>query len=858
MKPKLLYVLALVLMNSCLIKSIDNNEDTIAAFHGIQTKSTNTPSYYWHNNSKVYITETSNAFVILQGSESSTLDSSIHAFSIVEDPLIYAQNNLANSDEDSNIIQYGLKLEATAVNELGDDVIYFAPYYLLPTGEEIGLSELFLVKLKQSADYPELEDFANQHKVRIVKQMTRPLWYKLSCDVSSTGNALQMANMAYESGKFADSEAIFIDNLTPSTISYNDPEYFGQWNIRPDNSYSINLGDAHNITSGGNGVMVAVIDTGFQLDHPDIDLNYGWDATHRSPGAQLYEYSNVQYTFHGTGTAGIIGAKSNNNIGIVGIAPNATIFPISVHMDKTAYRSSLDATVDAIEYAVEIGADVISNSWTLAKPSQYITEAVEDALKYGRNGKGTVVVFSSGNYASNISRYPHADIPDIISVGNTNSTGLRSVSSNYGPDLDIVAPGTSIRTLKPGDSYYSASGTSFSCPHVSAVAALMLSVNPDLKQSEIGDILDITASKINTYDFASNPNKPNGTWNEQVGYGLLNCYDAVRLAYYYNENNYQNLIEFDYSDSVLRMKLETKGNVVIIWDWETKDISFINASSTEPKDTTIVHTFGTTASRRIKIAEPIAPGETIQSSSSALTQFELVTGNNSNSIDIKSINSALQYIRIIGGRNFASQSLSINGLNSLEELYLVQLKNSSISINNCPNLKCFGTSRYIWQPRESGLYSLLDTSILNPYVVGGGATSPDEWPNVPEEQMSPLSLSTSNCPQIQSLCLENAAFINFSFEGMNNLSYVYLSSQLSKIVGACLNVSMPATSGYYLSSAISTLPNRSPFSRGMIVIKAVNINNTEYIPVLIGAGHKINIGNICEQKKWTLVWDSAS
>lgn len=75
-------------------------------------------------------------------------------------------------------------------------------------------------------------------------------------------------------------------------------------------------------------------------------------------------------------------------------------------------------------------------------------------------------------------------------------------------------------------------------------------------------------------------------------------------------------------------------------------------------------------------------------------------------------------------------------------------------------------------------------------------------------------------------------------------------------MGAGSNVSMPSTSGYFLSSAISTLPPRSSLSRGKIVIRAVNTSNTAYIPASIGSGHKTNIGNTCELKNWTLVWDS--
>ena len=193
-------------------------------------------------------------------------------------------------------------------------------------------------------------------------------------------------------------------------------------------------------------------------------------------------------------------------------------------------------------------------------------------------------------------------------------------------------------------------------------------------------------------------------------------------------------------------------------------------------------------------------------------------------------------------------------MNSLEELYLVQLKNATISVKNCPDLRKFGTSRHIWQHSEFGSLTHIGTDILDPNVIGDGTTSPNEWPNVPELQMSPSSLSISNCPLIHTLSLENAGFINFSFSGMNNLTYVYLSSQLGKIVGAGSNAMMPSTSGYYLSSAVSTLPTRGTLSKGKIVIRAVNTSNTEFIPVSIASSHKTDIENKCKTKNWSYVW----
>ena len=861
MKYRILYTLVVLFFTGCSVEPVDIHEkiasEKLDPFH---TKSIDGQVYYWYNDSKVYMTETDDVFVVLKEEDLKYLDSNVQVFNIDEDGHTGAQANILVADAVSeNASHYGMRIKASVVNDFDEDIVYCAPYYLLPTGDEIGLSELFLVKLKAPEDYAILKDFANQHKVNIVKKMSRPLWYKLSCSVNSTDNALRMANLAYESGLFAATEAIFINNITLDTdsYSYNDPEYYCQWNISPNETYSINMGNVHNITSGEKDVMVAVIDTGFQLDHPDIDMNSGWDATHRSIGAKLYEYANEKYTYHGTGTAGIIGAKANNNIGIVGVAPNVTIFPISVHMDSTAYRSSHDAIVDAIDYAVARGADVLSNSWSLKSPSEYIKEAVNDALIYGRDGKGSVVVFASGNYSSQESRYPHAQIPDIISVGNSDSNGYRKSTSNYGPDLDLVAPGTLIRTLQPGSSYYYATGTSFSCPHVSAVAALMVSANPNLTQSEIGDILDITATKIDTYDYIVNPGKPNGLWNNQVGYGLVNCYDAVSLAYYYNENNYFNLIEFDYADSQVEIDLKTKDDIAVIWDWETKDITYINATATAPKDTTISHNYGTTGSRRIIIAETVSPGEAAPTSSTALTRFDLTTGSGARNIEIHPVNNALEYVRIIGGSGFVSQQVAVSDLPALESLFLVNLQNAHMSVTDCPELRVFGTSREVWMPTSSGglPVSPMGSGTVDPNVVGGSPNT-SVWPYVPEPVVSPSSLSISGCPSLVTLSLENAGFQTFSFSGLNNLLYLYLSSRLGHIAGASPNSNMSSTRGQYLKNAILTLPPRGSWNKGMVVIRCVSSSVNEYVPLTIASTNRTAIEDYCKENNWALVWES--
>lgn len=863
MKAKILLIIALFVAYGCSDIYETTSSDEISDESVPLTRSTNKTYeyYYWSNGVKTPLIKDENKSYVIVKSESyksienSILSNVIHTHSI-NDYAPLAIKSSRSSDKSLGLQAFTID-NNSSIRLAQDDIVYCAPYFKTSNGAEIGITNIISVQISGSQGCTKLQEIAEECNLEFLgENKYDPQVYYLSCSKESQGNALEMANYIYESGICTYAEPEFLIESRPDTYP-NDLHFGDQWNLLNNLYPAYDIDYVNTIADFSfqniNDIIVAVVDNGIYNNHEDLPLY------HVSYDAHTGGTSSALYGSHGTKVAGVIGATSNNSLGITGIASGIKIMPISICYGEDGTRLGISPSTsthfaNAIRFAANNGAYIINNSWsfpTVISPMNDINSAIDYA-----HTKGCVVVFSSGNDNGAVSQ-PAAGAPaNTLVVGAIDKYGYRSEFSNYGSSLDIVAPGSGIWTTTWTGGYNSHNGTSYAAPHVAAIAGLMLSVNPSLSNSEICTILESTTHKMDNYDFSAMTGRPNGTWNNEVGYGLVNCYDAVSLAYYYNENNYFNLIEFDYSDSQVEIDLKTKDNISIIWDWETKDISYINATATAPKDTTITHNYGTTGNRRIIIAEPVAPGETAPTSSSALTRFELITGNKASNIDIKAVNSALEYIRIIGGANFTPQTVSINGLSALKELYLVQLKNASVSVKNCSSLTTFGTSRHIWRHREFGSLTPIDPDSLDPNVVGGGTTTPDEWPNVPETQMSPSSLSISNCPLIHTLSLENAGFINFSFSGMNNLSYVYLSSQLGKIVGAGSNVSILSTSGYFLSSAISTLPPRSSLLRGKIVIRAVNTSNTAYIPASIGSGHKTNIGNTCESKNWTLVWDS--
>ena len=187
--------------------------------------------------------------------------------------------------------------------------------------------------------------------------------------------------------------------------------------------------------------------------------------------------------------------------------------------------NSLIKRADGIVWAYQNGIDIISNSWSSLEHHEAIEEAIRDAFQYGRNGKGCIIVFSSGNRSNNYVDYP-ADCNDtILVVGAIDSTGVRPYYSNYGIKLDLVAPGLRILSTLPNDTIGYLSGTSMACPHVAGVAALILERNSELTVTQVNSIINSNAKKVSLVNY--NVLKPDGFWNIQYGYGLVDAFNSV-------------------------------------------------------------------------------------------------------------------------------------------------------------------------------------------------------------------------------------------------------------------------------------------------------------------------------------------
>lgn len=302
-------------------------------------------------------------------------------------------------------------------------------------------------------------------------------------------------------------------------VTPNDEYYFRQWSLP-----LISAPYAWNITTGQKDVVVAVLDTGLRDDHPDIDRNAIVPGRNFVTDQTNTNYrDNARDLSHGTMVAGIIGAKTNNGTGVAGLNWSVSIMPVRVL--SSSGGGSVAGVGQGIRWAVDNGAHVINMSlaWdanTGDPGERFVNEQIEYAIS-----RGVILVAGAGNDNGRITM-PAAH-PDVIAVGAVDKDKRRAWYSNYGRELDVVAPGGSqsgsnyrdgvlSTDVVNGTLYYSyQQGTSFASPHVAGVVALMYSAGiTDV--DTIREILADTAEDLGPRGF-----------DTQYGHGLINAYAAV-------------------------------------------------------------------------------------------------------------------------------------------------------------------------------------------------------------------------------------------------------------------------------------------------------------------------------------------
>jgi subtilisin family serine protease len=296
----------------------------------------------------------------------------------------------------------------------------------------------------------------------------------------------------------------------------------GQSGGEPD--ADIDAPEAWALSVGDRRVKVAVIDTGIDFFHPDLEENI-WTNPGEIPGNGIDDDQNGYiddvhgYDFvsddsdpmddqsHGTHVAGIIGAVGNNHIGSAGVCWQVSLMALKAFDEKG--DGLLADVIEAIDYAVQNGAQVLNASWSSPERSRALEEAVAEA-----HLAGMVVVAAAGNDRSGVPPYPAA-YDAVVSVAATNSKDQRASFSNYGARTDVAAPGETIFSTIPNNTYDYRSGTSMAAPHVSGVAALVLARHPEFTNLEVETILRNAVDSIHA--------------DQYIGAGRINAWKALAI-----------------------------------------------------------------------------------------------------------------------------------------------------------------------------------------------------------------------------------------------------------------------------------------------------------------------------------------
>lgn len=291
--------------------------------------------------------------------------------------------------------------------------------------------------------------------------------------------------------------------VTAAGLTINDPYYGSQTSLG-----LVGYPAAWETTTGSAGVVIAILDTGLDLGHAEFSgrIVAGYDFVNDDS-----DPTDDSYSGHGTLVTGIAAATGNNGTDIAGVDWNAQIMPIKV-LNQFGNGNYSDVA-EGIIWAVDNGADVINLS--LGGPT-VPGPALQAAIDYA-NANGVIVVAASGNGNSDL--YYPAQYATVIAVGAVDNDLDRVSYSNFGPGLDVVAPGEDILSTLPGGGYALVSGTSAASPQVAALAALIVSVMESPSPQAVLDVITSTALDLGDAGF-----------DEEYGFGLIQADAAVLLV----------------------------------------------------------------------------------------------------------------------------------------------------------------------------------------------------------------------------------------------------------------------------------------------------------------------------------------
>ena len=351
------------------------------------------------------------------------------------------------------------------------------------------LAQRLIVGFKKAPSKKVLAEMEKSHSVKLVKEIR-----KVSMGVFEVKGSLAAARASLlKASEVAFVESELLPEREPLKLRKVDsrPTQGGGDPLRKDQYYLDLMGVSKVHTSGRNlkSVTVAVVDTGVDLKHPDLQgvLVPGYNAADPSKPPQ-------DEAGHGTMCAGLVGAVANNGVGIAGVAPNAKIMPVKI-------GNSVSSMVEAMIWAAD-HADMITMSLSV-KPGmgdyQTAIETTKRAAAYAV-GKNVPLVCSMGNTGSSSKNVPSYfagnEVPQLIAVGATDAKDKVTSFSTYGPWTSVSAPGANIMTTAKGGGFGFTNGTSFSTPITAGVVALMLGAGHPVDPAKVKAKLQATAVDI--------------------------------------------------------------------------------------------------------------------------------------------------------------------------------------------------------------------------------------------------------------------------------------------------------------------------------------------------------------------------
>ncbi|MBU0559416.1 MAG: S8 family serine peptidase [Bacteroidetes bacterium] len=317
------------------------------------------------------------------------------------------------------------------------------------------------------------------------------------------------------------------------TDTPNDPDMSKQYALA-----MVQAEQAWEVTKGNSNIIIGIVDTGVDWDHPDLAGNIWINSTEQNGVTGLDDDNNgfvddihgwdfggktgtpdndpkEDKADHGTHVAGIASAVTNNGIGVASIGYNCKVMAVKTSRDDVRTDGGtalISYGYDGILYAVNNGAKVVNCSWG----SYSYSNAAQEVINYAVS-KGSLVVGAAGNEGYDDVIYP-GRYRGALSVGYTNSNDQKSSSSNYGRDIDVMAPGQSIYSTWQNDTYSTLSGSSMASPLVAGIAGLVFSVFTDYTPLQVAEQIRATTDNIDAQ---------NGGYILKLGSGRVNAYKAV-------------------------------------------------------------------------------------------------------------------------------------------------------------------------------------------------------------------------------------------------------------------------------------------------------------------------------------------